>query len=130
MISVVQDEKEEVNVRLYNISITYDMYYYTPRMWLSGVDSHKKQLTNEEIFEDIMSDYANKTVTFESHPYLGISQASIHPCKHAEVMKIFIDMVKENGKKLEIHQALFLFLKFMNAVIPTIEYDFTVDLAL
>jgi len=45
-----------------------------------------------------MSDYANKTVTFESHPHLsGIKQASIHPCNHANVMKKIIDTVTENG---------------------------------
>ena len=39
-------------------------------------------LTPEEIFEDIMQDYVNRTVTMEDHPHLkGARHASIHPCQ-------------------------------------------------
>ena len=38
-------------------------------------------LSSEELFEDIMQDYANRTVTIESHPHTGVPQASIHPCQ-------------------------------------------------
>ena len=58
-------------MRTYTISITYDRYHNTPRLWLAGVDSEGKPLTNDQIFEDIMSDYINKTVTIEDHPHLG-----------------------------------------------------------
>lgn len=37
------------------------------------------------------------------HPHLGIQQISIHPCKHADVMKLFIQKALENGKKIEPH---------------------------
>lgn len=43
-----------------------------------------------------MSEYANKTVTIEENPFLGIKQASVHPCKHSAVMKYFIDTAAEN----------------------------------
>jgi ubiquitin-like-conjugating enzyme ATG3 len=43
------------------------------------------------MFEDIMGDYANKTVTFEEHPLLPTKWLSIHPCNHAKVMKKIID---------------------------------------
>ena len=38
-----EEEKEEkveenVNLRTYKAYISYDMYYHTPRFWLSGVD--------------------------------------------------------------------------------------------
>jgi ubiquitin-like-conjugating enzyme ATG3 len=59
--------------RYYDISITYDRYHHTPRLWLSGLKNDSTPLTNEEIFEDIMSDYAHKTVTIEEHPHLGTS---------------------------------------------------------
>ena len=74
-----------------------------------------------------MDEYANKTVTFEYHPHLGINQLSIHPCKHADVMKHLIDIASDNGIKIEVHQALFIFLKFISSVVPTMEYDFTID---
>ena len=82
------------------------------------------------MFEDIMSDYANKTVTLETHPHQGVNCISIHPCKHAAVMKKIIDTITENGGKAEVHQAMFVFLKFISSVVPTIEYDYTRDMEL
>ena len=55
-------------------------------------------------------------------------QISIHPCKHASAMKKMIDMFKDNGTVIQVHQAMFVFLKFIQTVIPTIEYDFTVNI--
>jgi len=55
------------------------------------------------MFEDIMADYANKTVTMEPHPHIGLKQASIHPCNHAKVMKKIIDTVHENGGSMGVH---------------------------
>ncbi len=75
--------------------------------------------------EDISADHAHKTVTVEAHPHTGVVCASIHPCRHSEVMKVFMARMAQNGEPLAVEQYLFLFLKFMSAVIPTIEYDFT-----
>lgn len=33
------------------------------------------------LLEDVMQDYANRTVTIETHPHTGLPQASIHPCQ-------------------------------------------------
>ena len=43
--------------------------------------------------EDIVGDYADKTVTLEDFPYFdnSVKMASIHPCKHASVMKVLLD---------------------------------------
>jgi len=116
-----------LRTRTYDISITYDKYYQTPRVWLFGYDENRKPLKPEEIFEDISEDHAHKTVTIDSHPHLGISFAYIHPCRHAAVMKKLIDKQSENGKEPRVDQYLFLFLKFISVVIPTIEYDFTLE---
>jgi len=63
-------------------------------MWLSGYDEHKKSLPPSLVFQDISSDYAQKTVTVESFPNLSnMSMATVHPCKHAHVMKKVIDRV-------------------------------------
>lgn len=32
-----------------------------------------------------------KTVTIDTHPHLNMNLASIHPCRHAEVMKKIIE---------------------------------------
>jgi len=57
--------------RKYDLSITYDFWHQTPRLWLLGYKENGQILTQQEMFEDIMADYANKTVTFEDHPKLG-----------------------------------------------------------
>ena len=66
----------------------------------------------------------------ESHPHSGIKQASIHPCNHAKVMKTIIDTIVSNGGEPQVTQSIFVFLKFISRVVPTIQYDFTVDLEL
>ena len=80
-----------VSVRTYDCLITYDKYYQTPRMWLVGYNESGQPLKPAEIFEDISSDYAQKTVTVEPFPHSNMSTASIHPCKHASVMKKVIE---------------------------------------
>lgn len=81
-----------VQLRTYDCLITYDKYYQTPRMWLLGYDEHKAPLAPHLVFQDISSDYAQKTVTVESFPHLsGVACATVHPCKHASVMKKVID---------------------------------------
>lgn len=121
--------KEDDNIlktRTYDLYITYDKYYQTPRMWLFGYDEHRRPLTQKEMFEDFSQDHAKKTVTMESHPHLGLTMASIHPCRHSNVMKRIIDNLAEKGRdELQVHMYLMIFLKFVSAVIPTIEYDYT-----
>lgn len=117
----------------------------------------------------------------DPHPHLGVAHASIHPCKHASVMKKIVDMsagvclishslfffppvvvrmscvhvgwclfVQDNGDEkspakagstpakstaaaiedrrvVAVDQYMFLFLKFISSVIPTIEYDYTLS---
>ncbi len=58
--------------RTYDLSITYDFYYQTPRLWLIGYSEDGQVLSETELFEDIMADYAKKTVTMEPHPHLGM----------------------------------------------------------
>jgi ubiquitin-like-conjugating enzyme ATG3 len=54
----------------------------------------------------------------------------VHPCKHSDVLKKFIDDAKRNNKKIKPHQTLLIFLKFMGSVMPTVEYDNTLDMEL
>ena len=122
---------EIVATRTYDLNITYDKYYQTPRLWLFGYDEKRKPLTVEEMYEDFSADHANKTITIEGHPHLpGPPQASVHPCRHAQVMKKLIDQITEGGGELGVHMYLIVFLKFVQAIIPTIEYDFTQNFAL
>ncbi|XP_023015106.1 autophagy-related protein 3 [Leptinotarsa decemlineata] len=117
---------EIIHTRTYDLHITYDKYYQTPRLWLTGYDEKHQPLTDDELYEDVSKDYVQKTVTMETHPHLSCPKmASVHPCRHAEVMKSIIETVMEGGGDLGVHMYLIIFLKFMQSVIPTIEYDYT-----
>lgn len=113
--------------RLYDLTITYDRYYRTPRIWLCGYNEAKdhEPLTPNEIFEDVLSHYVSKTVTVDPHPFTGILTASIHPCRHAEMMKRVVSGWLERKIPVRHDLALIVLLKFISCVVPTIEYDFT-----
>ena len=128
--------------RRYDLSITYDKYYQVPRVWLFGYDEARAPLTPDAIFEDIVQDYAQRTVTVEAHPHEDASSvyASIHPCQHANAMKKIITALSGGedragkggsggGKSggIEVENYLFVFLKFIQSVVPTINYDFTMS---
>lgn len=126
-------KSEEVGIlatRTYDLNITYDNYYRTPRLWLFGYSEKQYPLGEKEMYEDISQDHLNKTVTMENHPNLPPPpRLSVHPCRHAEVMKKIMTMIEEDGRELEVHSYMLVFLKFVQAVIPTIEYDYTQQLA-
>ena len=140
------DNTNIVKVRTYDLSITYDKYYQTPRVWMMGKqpmnDGSERPLSGREMMQDVMSDYANKTVTIEAHPHVTGPHASIHPCQHGKVMKTIVQnllratqqtatdgdevaLAQQQGPSVEMY--LFIFLKFVSSIIPTINYDFTMD---
>jgi len=120
-----------VRTRTYNLNISYDNYYRTPRLWLQGFDENRQPLAVEQMYEDFSQDHANKTITMETHPHLsGPPQASIHPCKHADTMKKLVETAEDGGRQISVNKYLIVFLKFMQAIIPTIEYDFTQNIQL
>lgn len=45
------------------------------------------------MMEDIVGDYKDKTVTLEDFPWFdgGVKMATVHPCRHASVMKTLLD---------------------------------------
>ena len=103
------DDDTFVRTRTYDLNITYDNYYRTPRLWLFGYNKDKQPLNNAEMCEDIsqvcvcvcvcvgggtpevpfcsfscnLQDHVNKTVTIEKHPHLPPpDRACVHPCKY------------------------------------------------
>ncbi|CAP32605.1 Protein CBR-ATG-3 [Caenorhabditis briggsae] len=116
---------EVEKIRTYDLHICYDKYYQVPRLFLMGYDENRRPLTVDQTYEDFSADHSNKTITVETHPSMDLQMPTVHPCKHAEMMKRLINQYAESGKELGVHEYLFLFLKFVQAVIPTIEYDFT-----
>ncbi|KAL8233113.1 hypothetical protein R6Q57_002891 [Mikania cordata] len=85
------DDGNILRTRTYDVTITYDKYYQTPRVWLTGYDESRMLLEPELVLEDVSQDHARKTVTIEDHPHLSGKHASVHPCKHAAVMKKLIE---------------------------------------
>lgn len=71
----------------------YTPYYRTPRLYLSGYHASGQPLPPQEMMDDIVGDYKDKTVTLEDFPFFAnnIKMASVHPCKHAPVMKTMLD---------------------------------------
>ena len=108
--------------------VTYDEYYHTPRLWLKGNDINGIPLSSKQIFEDIYAEYQNETVTEENMPFLECRMLTIHPCKHSEVLKRFVEESKAKGKKIKPHMSLIIFLKFMSSVMPTVRYDQSIDI--
>jgi len=102
---------------------------------MTGSSADQQPLTAEEMMEDVMKDYRNKTVTMEHHPHTSGIHASIHPCQHGKVMKTIIRNLiaasqgadGEKAQEPTVESYLFIFLKFVSSIIPTINYDFTME---
>lgn len=157
----IEGDEDIVNIpvsqsqRYYDLYIAYSTSYRVPKMYIVGFDSSGRPLTAEEMFQDIAADYRTKTATIEKLPFYKtpILSVSIHPCKHANVMKILLDKVRtvkrrrreqqqqEDNKtaddwedlqadvddSLRVDQYLVIFLKFITSVTPSIEHDYTME---
>ncbi len=54
-------------------------------------------MTPAQIFQDVSADHALKTVTIEAFPHsTSLQAASVHPCKHASVMKKVIERMNSS----------------------------------
>ena len=124
-----EDEAGVIKTREYEVTVTYDFYYCVPRMWLMGYNEKGIPLTDEEMKEDVMPEYRNKTCTIEPQTHTGIRNISVHPCRHSLLLKKMIKDFQNSGKKLEVYQSILLFLKFLQSVVPTVQYDFTMDIS-
>lgn len=84
---------ENSKKRTYSLYVTYSTWYKTPRMYMSGYLPSGQPLPPQLMMEDIVGDYKDKTVTLEDFPFFShsVKMASVHPCKHASVMKTLLD---------------------------------------
>lgn len=122
------EREETMRIRTYDISITYDKYYQTPRIWLFGYNEHGVPLKPEDVFEDTVVDYNNHTVTPDIHPCTGIMSVSIHPCKQADVMQKVVKIWVNDNLPPRHDLSILILLKSISTIIPTVEYDFTMDI--
>ncbi|KAL1840340.1 hypothetical protein VTJ49DRAFT_554 [Mycothermus thermophilus] len=79
--------------RTYSLYICYSPWYKTPRLYMFGYQPNGQPLPPKLMMDDIVGDYKDKTVTLEDFPFFAnpVKMASIHPCKHASVMKTLLD---------------------------------------
>lgn len=84
------------------------------------------------MMEDVDEDYVLKTVTIDPHPFHLYSHdcISIHPCMHAATMERMLSMMEDGGKTAREDQYLFLFIKFIMSVVPSINFDYTTEVAI
>lgn len=131
-------------VRSYDLTVVYDQYYASPRVFLFGYGAGNQPLNKEQMMEDVYSENREKTVTVDPHPFLKTPCISIHPCRHAEtmqrIMQRMADRVADEQEEAGVAEkdrinfvfppylALFIFLKFIASVVPTISYDISMDL--
>ena len=62
---------------------------------------------------------------------LSIFYLSIFTLIFFYILQRFIILIfkyQNSGKKLEIYMSILIFLKFLHSVVPTIQYDFTMDI--
>ncbi|KAF3940556.1 hypothetical protein ABW19_dt0208160 [Dactylella cylindrospora] len=88
-------------LRQYTLYITYSTWYSTPRLYLTGQHgATSSPLTHAEMMQDIVGDYQDKTVTIEEFPFLdgNLKMPSVHPCKHASVMRLLLDRANAAAK--------------------------------
>jgi len=125
-----EPEDNILRTRTYDVSVSYDKYYQTPRIWLTGYDEHRMALTPQQSLEDVSHEHARKTVTIDGHPHTGVPSVSIHPCRHGAVMKRIVDQMSEGGAEPRLEHYLFIFLRFCATAVPTVEYDYTTTINL
>lgn len=99
---VEQDDDDMVAIapndrRFYDLYITYSTSYRVPKIYLVGFNGDGSPLTPEQMFEDISPDYRTKTATIERLPFqhTHVTSVSIHPCKHANVMRVLMERIRE-----------------------------------
>uniref|UniRef100_M3Y6T5 Ubiquitin-like-conjugating enzyme ATG3 n=1 Tax=Mustela putorius furo TaxID=9669 RepID=M3Y6T5_MUSPF len=96
-------------IRTYNIYITYDKYYQTP-----GLQLFRYPSPVEHMCENISQDHVKKTGANENHHHLPLP-----PLCSAPMKKIIETIAKGGGLGVPMH--LLIFLKFVQAVLPTIQ---------
>ncbi len=99
---ILDSQNKTTNTRTYNLYITYSTSYRVPKMYLSGFNSDGNPLSPDDMFEDIVGEYKHKTVTIEKSPFIDdLTMVSIHPCRHANVMRVLISRTESSRREKE-----------------------------
>ena len=121
----VDPSRNDLQKKIYDITITYDQYYRTPRIWFHCYNFHGQPISNELILQDFSIEHTGVSIKIETHPFYKLESVSIHPCRHSEVMKKLISIELENKKKVFVEQYFVFFLKFVSCCFQHMNFDFT-----
>ena len=69
---------------------------------IEGANTLPTLLCAVQILEDVSEEHARKTITVDPFPHSGVPAASIHPCKHASVMKKLGSMAEASGHPFRV----------------------------
>ncbi len=65
--------------------------------------------------------------SFDAVRVLLLITASVHPCQHSAAMLKIVGSLTACDVVPSVDQYIFIFLKFIQSVVPTIEYDYTME---
>lgn len=97
----------------FDVSITYDVDYRVPRLWLTGEDGAGVALPPTRLLDAVRPAMQTTTATIElAHPHMAGSGPllSLHPCKHAIMMSaLFVNgRIDAAGARVAEYMLLFL----------------------
>lgn len=49
-------------------------------------------------------EHAGYTLTWDPHPHEDFHAVSVHPCRHAQVMKELLDAMEQDGKRILVEE--------------------------
>ena len=125
--------KNTVSTKTYDVTITYDNYYRTPKIWFFGYTKIGMPMPYDKMLQDFSENHKKITVTVDKHPFLKVHCVNVHPCRHSDVMKSIIKIKNTNTNKMNKNKVLLehyfiYFLKFVACIVPNMDFDFTISL--
>ena len=114
--------------KTYDVTITYDNYYRTPRIWFFGYNKMGMPMSYEKMIKDFSENHKKVTITIDKHPFIKVHCINVHPCKHSNVMKTIIKIKKSNNNKVLLEHYFIYFLKFVACIVPNMDFDFTISM--
>ena len=114
--------------KTYDVTITYDNYYRTPRVWFFGYNKMGMPMSYKKMLQDFSENHKKVTVTIDKHPFISVHCVNVHPCKHSNVMKTIIKIKKSNNNKVLLEHYFVYFLKFVACIVPNMDFDFTTSM--
>ena len=93
-------------------------------MWIMGYNEKGIPLADDEMKEDIMSEYRNKTYTIKPQTFKGIRNISVHPY-NKKIFNFFLSFIIKNKFIYNIYNIYYLI--YLIDIFETIIYFLSLD---